>query len=158
MKTGAPRTPVAKRLLDRIEIVGDCWIFTGPTTSDGYGAIGVGRRKQLRAHRASFEEFVGHIPKGALVCHKCDTPRCINPEHLFLGTPKDNTQDMIKKGRMKHKTGEDHPLAKLSDVDVTSIKRLRAAGRTLAYIADRFGISFQHVSAISRGVYRRGKQ
>ena len=94
-----PRVPIKDRLLSRYKVCGDCWIYTGQKTRDGYGVIGIGRTKQLRAHRVSYELHIGPIPAGMLVCHRCDTPLCIRPEHLFLGTPKDNTQDMLLKGR-----------------------------------------------------------
>lgn len=154
MKSGPKRKPIADRLLARRRIEGDCWIYTGAVGGDGYGVIGVGRERQLRAHRASYREFVGPIPAGMLVCHRCDTPLCINPKHLFLGTPADNTRDMVKKGR-RHKTeGAMHPMAKLSDADVAEIKRLRANCGKLNAIASQFGISFQHVSALARGLCR----
>lgn len=149
-----PRRAAKDRLLERIKKNGDCWIYTGAVGGDGYGVIGIGRGTSNRAHRVMYEVFVGPIPKGMLVCHRCDTPLCINPRHLFLGTPKDNTQDMISKGRGRAMSGETHPSAKLSDADVTAIKRLRKSGRTLSYIADRFGVSFQHISALTNGVCR----
>lgn len=154
MKRGAPRQPIRDRLLARYVISGECWIYTGAKTRDGYGVLGNGRNVQVRAHRASYQEFVGPIPAGMLVCHKCDTPLCIRPEHLFLGSPKENTGDMLRKGRKAVFRGATHPNAKLSDADVLSIKRLRESGRTLKYIAERFGISFQHVSAIAKGDIR----
>lgn len=89
-----------------------------------------------------------------VVCHKCDTPLCINPDHLFLGTPKENTQDMIQKGRKVFPRGERHGCSKLTDLQVEEIKTLRASGKHLSEIAERFNISFQHVSAICRGVFR----
>ena len=149
-----PITPIADRLLLRRRIDGDCWIYTGSKTRDGYGVLGVGRGKQLRAHRASYEAFVGTIPQGLSVCHTCDVPLCINPAHLFVGTPKDNTSDMHRKGRARPPRGETHPMAKLTDVEVLSIRRLRASGRSLNFIAQRFGISFQYVSELSLGGVR----
>ena len=94
-----PRISVRSRLLERRKMQGECWIYTGAVHHDGYGVIGIGRGRQFRAHREAYKTFVGEIPPGLLVCHRCDVPLCINPKHLFLGTPKDNTQDMIRKGR-----------------------------------------------------------
>jgi hypothetical protein len=80
-----------------------CWEWQGTMKKNGYGIFQdrtrEGSGKQLQAHRFSFEIFHGEIPPGLLVCHHCDNPKCVNPEHLFLGTHKDNTQDMIRKGR-----------------------------------------------------------
>ena len=79
-----------------------CWLMRVSPGNNGYAKIDVrvdGKHTRPRAHRVSYETFVGPIPEGQLVCHKCDTPNCVNPEHLFTGTHKDNTQDMIKKGR-----------------------------------------------------------
>lgn len=76
-----------------------CWEWVKYKNQDGYGRIRVNGKKKL-AHRASFEEFVCNIPEGMIVCHRCDNPSCIKPEHLFLGTHKDNCHDAITKGRV----------------------------------------------------------
>jgi len=75
-----------------------CWIWMGSTTQKGYGDIKYDK-KHHRAHRLSYELHNGAIEDGLMVCHSCDTPSCINPEHLFMGTAQDNTDDMVKKGR-----------------------------------------------------------
>lgn len=97
-------------LMQRVEIGTDsedpCWIFTGGKDRNGYGQVHSAKSaKELgvtRAHQMSYKVFKGDIPKGYFVCHKCDNPPCINPEHLFVGTALDNNKDMWEKGRWKN--------------------------------------------------------
>jgi hypothetical protein len=146
-----PLIPIAKKLL-RYEVAENgCWNWTASKDKDGYGVLSHHRGKQVRAHRASYEFHVGAIPQKLLVCHSCDNPSCINPKHLFLGTPKENTHDMIKKDRRPVLRGASHPNAKLTDDQVAQIKQLRGEGRLLKGIANQFNISFQTVSSITKG-------
>lgn len=78
-----------------------CWLWAASTNSSGYGTIAISKRKTEMAHRLSFRLFVGEIPQDKIVLHKCDTPSCVNPDHLFLGTRADNSLDMNAKGRSR---------------------------------------------------------
>lgn len=150
-----PARPVRERLLATIRVdPSGCWIWLGKKDKNGYGIIGIRRGKQYRAHRIAYETFRGPIPESILVCHKCDEPSCINPRHLFLGTAKANTADMLQKGRANRLRGEAHPSAKLENRHVAKIRELRATGMKLLSIANRFGVTFQHVSLICRGKTR----
>ena len=90
---------VQERIENRIDMsTSDCWLWLGSVTSRGYGNIGVeGKTKSV--HRVYWEALNGPAPEDMFVCHTCDVPICVNPEHLFLGTRLDNTQDMVNKGR-----------------------------------------------------------
>lgn len=127
-----------------------CWAWignkSGPT---GYGSIrqGNGTRRNLRAHRVSYAMRYGATPTGLLVCHKCDNPSCVNPEHLFLGTAKENSQDMVAKERNNHPIciGEKNPNCKITVSDVIAI---RAMEDSQVSIASKFGITNSTVWAI----------
>jgi hypothetical protein len=123
-----------------------CWIWVKGRTGIGYGKIDV-HGKAEGAHRFSYEQFVGPIPAGMHVCHHCDNRACVNPEHLFLGTPASNVADMIGKGRKKH--GEQTAASKLTDADVIEIRRRYAErGETQSALAREFGVSQVNVCRI----------
>lgn len=87
-----------KEFLQKVDTTGDCWIWTGRIDGHGYGAVIVGKHGK-GAHRLSWVLHRGPIPKGMCVLHKCDNPPCVNPDHLFIGTIRDNVHDMCRKGR-----------------------------------------------------------
>ena len=122
-----------------------CWVWTRNRTMVGYGRVYTGNKAHVLAHRYSWTKFRGPIPEGMFVCHRCDNPACVNPDHLFLGTPAENVRDAAKKGRTARQQGEQHGMAKLSADDVLAIRSSDAPGRELA---EQYGISASHVSAL----------
>lgn len=145
-----PMREIKSRLLERRTVSGDCWEWSGSCDRDGYGVMSIKRGKQYRVHRVSYTEFIGEIPDGMLVCHTCDNRKCFNPEHLFIGSPRDNTLDMINKSRKVSLMGSEHKMSKLSEKDVAAIRSARDSGESLASIASRFGVTFQHISNIAK--------
>lgn len=132
---------LAERLLAHSAIApSGCRLWQRGRGADGYGLIKVGRKMQ-RAHRMAYAQFVGPIPDGADVCHKCDTPLCINPEHLFAGAHKENMLDASRKGRLPgNRTirGVGNMKAKLSESDVIAIRNSDAGPTALGLI---YGVS-----------------
>ncbi len=130
----------------------ECWLWEGASHSKkGYGFFWDNISKEhTLAHRFSYKLFVGSIPKGMCVCHRCDNPRCVNPRHLFLGTHADNMVDMVSKGRSTR--GERAPEVKLTVEQVMEIKRTIQGGEwNPRELATRYGVSRTLFYAIRRG-------
>lgn len=128
-----------------------CQIWLASTTSKGYGQLEISRKKEY-THRLAYEVHVGPIPEGLLVCHHCDTPACINPLHLFLGTHQDNASDKVRKGRDRALRGSENRNAKLSGNDVDSIMNfLLYSSKTQAEVAEMFGVAGSQISHINTG-------
>lgn len=107
-------TTVLDYILARIEVSpSGCWLWTGVVLNTGYGQVAI-NGVRTSAHRASFAERFGPIPKGMWVLHKCDIRSCCNPDHLFLGNHEDNMKDKVNKGRQARFPGSTHPMSKLS--------------------------------------------
>lgn len=133
-----------------------CWHWLGCTNKDGYGVawggVILGKRRITSAHRISFELFTGPIPEGLCVCHKCDNPKCVNPDHLFLGTSKENTADRDRKGRGAGPRGEVNGQSKLTESSVAEIRKLFSeCGFTRTKLSLVFGVSRSLVSRIVSG-------
>jgi hypothetical protein len=140
-KTG---TPEERFLSSFIKLTPkDCWEWTNRRDKDGYGYMFT-NNKQIRAHRYSYEYFLKIKPDNFLVCHKCDNPGCVNPGHLFLGTAKENTADMIKKGRDTI-IGAKNCKAKLSNEDVIYI---RNCGIETKHLAVKYGVTKHSINNI----------
>lgn len=118
-----------------------CWKWSGARLSDGYGRFKTDG-KFITSHRFSYILHFGDIPKNQCVCHRCDNPPCCNPEHLFLGTKKENADDRDKKGRNVNFHGEEHGSSKLTAVDVIKIRDSYKTGTvTQLSLARQFGVS-----------------
>ena len=116
-----------------------CSLWMGRTDRDGYGKITRAGRT-LRAHRVAYELFISPIPKGVHVLHHCDTPPCVNPDHLWLGTNADNIRDRDQKGRAAKQAGEQNGKARLTDKDARAIRSRYAAGETQRPLAREYGV------------------
>lgn len=145
------RRPLDERFWDNVKKTDDdsCWEWTGSGNEKGYGHINGGPdRGSLRANRVAWELQCGEIPDGLIVCHKCDNPKCVRADHLFLGTYDTNNKDRAAKGRSNNDKGEDHYAAKLTDEKVIELRCRRAAGEDRKALAKEFGISPKTVSKI----------
>ena len=122
-----------------------CWLWTGPSIDTGYGRFRIAWKptKAIGAHRASWKIHNGPIPDGKHVLHKCDIPQCVNPDHLFLGTPAVNTADRKAKGRsLNPLTGENHKRAVLTK-EIAAEIRTSYSGKhgQIAGFARKFGVA-----------------
>lgn len=131
------------------EPMSGCWLWTGAESGDRmmYGYYCEPGGRTVRAHRFSYEAHTAHDPAGMYVCHRCDTPLCVNPDHLFLGTPADNYRDMRRKGR--HAKGRGHGSAKLRRADVIEIRR---SSESVCVLARRYGVDPKTVRKARDGV------
>lgn len=144
--TSANTGSLADRLWGRVQ-VGDpdvCWLWTGAVAKNGYGQY-----SRRYAHRLIYEAARGPIPTGLFVCHSCDTPLCVNPRHLWLGTNGDNMRDALLKGRTAR--GERNPQARLTPSAVQAIRQAISDGATHQGVADLFGVSRRTVGHIVSG-------
>lgn len=127
-----------------------CWEWSGARDPNGYGRLNVGGTPAL-AHRIAWEMHRGPITSADHICHKCDNPPCVNPDHLFKGTAQLNSADKIKKKRHRYgvSKGEAHGCARLTEAQAREIK---ASGLSHKACAEQFGVSYQTVWEIRKGV------
>lgn len=138
--------PLKERFWEKVDNSGECWVWIGSTTYNGYGEIHW-RGKTKRANRISWELHFGEIPHGMRVLHSCDNRRCVRPDHLFIGTDMDNTRDMQRKGRAP--LGELQSSTKLTGEQVAEIRRRYGLGfDTYGSLAIDFGVAKSTVSDV----------
>jgi hypothetical protein len=168
------RPPVALEirfinLIDVKEDLNQCWIWKGCKNPRGYGRFTLTKGKMVFTHRLMYELKNGEIPKGMLVCHTCDNPSCVNPNHLWLGTHKENHQDMVSKGRqaggrgkgsrgrvtiynlINYSRGSTRPASKLNEEKVKKIKLELLEGKKISSIAKEHNVTTQLIGTIKRG-------
>lgn len=155
-----------QRFWKKVRKTETCWIWTASKRGKGYGAFSYtrdGKMIQDRAHRYSWEIHRGTIPDGLCVLHNCpggDNPACVNPAHLFLGTKKQNNEDMMQKGRYnraratpqqgsKYERGEKHHAARLTAEIVREIRDARESGESFGSLSRRYELSIGHVFRIA---------
>jgi hypothetical protein len=131
-----------------------CWLWQKTKDRKGYGKLSSGKRGSrgpVHAHRVSYELFVSKIPAGLHVCHRCDVPACVNPEHLFLGTHADNMRDASQKGRLPGADfkGAKNPKAKLTQTQVDAI---RQSNDRSGILAEQYGVTREHMWAVRKGL------
>ena len=156
MKGRPPRViPMTQRVEEHVERDPNsgCWLWTGTLLSSGYGQVAWRKNRDL-AHRASYAAFKQSIPAGQSVLHKCDTPACVNPDHLFLGTQLDNMRDKMDKHRGGHshaKSGEQNHKAKLTRERAAAIRVLSGSGISLRVLSREFGVAIETIRAVIKG-------
>ena len=135
---------------NRFEKTNGCWEWKGTRNQYGYGIFLMPGEKVVRAHRYSYEFYVGEIPADMVIMHTCDNPPCVNPAHLRIGTKAENNADTAKKRR--HNYGLDHWNGRLSDADVAAI---RASNEPKPVLAKRYGVNYSHIWRIKTGHHRK---
>jgi len=135
---------IERRYWSKVDRSGECWEWLASKNHKGYGQFHINRHP-YRAHRIAIFVDGSDIPSGMMVCHSCDNPGCVNPDHLFLGVDLDNVRDMHEKGRARVAFGESHCRAKITENDVRFI---RSSGLSNKDLSNMFGVTTQAIGKI----------
>ena len=146
-----PKRPIKDRFWEKVELTPSCWIWTGGKSAKGYGVLWVDNTFK-RSPRVSWELAVGAIPTGVLVLHRCDNPPCVRPDHLYLGTAKDNAWDRERRGRSRRRAHR-----KLTWEQAQEIIELRRGGMALKSIGNLFDVSIATIHNIVTGKTYRNR-
>ncbi len=144
---------LATRLWVRVTKTDHCWNWIGPVNWYGYGSLAAkvnGVPREIGAHRLSYILAHGPIADGLRVCHQCDNPRCVRPDHLFLGTDADNLGDCAAKGRTARLFGAENHSSKLTAEQIAEIRTL-VGGQSASSIARQYGVARTTIVSIARG-------
>ncbi len=156
LKSLAKRIPIEQRFWNFVEKTDGCWLWKGAVNKGGYGLFGyewnseTRRGKQTSANRIAWILTYGPIGKEIKVCHSCDNPSCVRPDHLWIGTQKENIQDMIQKKRevRNPRRGEKHRSAKLTEHQVRTIRSSFQRGVSQSQLAREYSVVNQCINAI----------
>jgi hypothetical protein len=150
--TNAPAT-LRERFWSKVDIrtIDECWEWQAHRKRSGYGQFTVAKGDFHVASRVS-AALREPVPAGTHVCHTCDNPPCVNPAHLFVGTPSENILDSVSKGRANRARGVDHPDSRLTERDVKYIRTLPRRYGLIAELARRFGVSDTAIRRVRAGI------
>lgn len=139
------------RLMKNVNVTSSCWLWTGAIDSSGYGLISF-KRRCVRVHRLLFRIFNGSIKHSICILHRCDTPRCVNPKHLFPGDRRDNSADCRSKSRTAR--GNKIGVSKLNESQASEIitAKLRKWDRRVGVFAKRFNVSTNTIRCVAKGI------
>lgn len=131
-----------QRFEEKVNKTDGCWEWVAAHNERGYGRINIDG-KSVATHRVAYELYVGNIPEGMCVCHHCDNPKCVNPDHLFLGTHTENMRDCRNKGRrpLPITRGERHAGSKLTEEQVKEIRSRYPGSKSQSELAREYGVA-----------------
>jgi len=143
-----------ERFCDKVAFGPGCWEWKASLRPNGYGQFGWALGDIRYAHRVAWEFTHDSIPQGMQVLHRCDNPRCVNPAHLFLGTPRDNMLDKVAKGRQRGGARLGQPRRRISDQHIMEIRVRAQCGAPYRVLARKYNTSAAYVRRIAKGLAR----